>query len=167
MLAMFETIAMAGFAAAYWSCGPRFLKRHGAYIGWTAFGLAFLTKGPPALLPLLAFMLYHFIYGKNKLRTLKPGLGVALFLVFGGSWYLYVIAKEASLFDYFIRNEIFGRIFTEQHQRNNQWYGAFAIYVPHIAIRHLALVLFCLWGSYQYNIRKTADREKRKFMLPR
>lgn len=175
ILSMFETAAMAGFASAYWNRGPRLFKRYGAQVGWIAFGLAFMTKGPPALLPLLAFWLYHFLASKDKqkIRVIKPVSGLALFFLVGGIWYMYVILQNHSLFYYFIRDEIAARVLTGQHHRNPQWYGAVVIYIPTLLIGTLPWSVD-VWRSirtmiteeWQVWVKKSAYRnEQDRFLL--
>jgi hypothetical protein len=50
LLTLWETLAVLGFVELWW--GPE--ERRGFYriVTWLGFGLAFLTKGPPGLLPL-------------------------------------------------------------------------------------------------------------------
>lgn len=118
------TLAMACFVKARFAGGsPRWLDAM-----WLAFGLAFLTKGPPALLPLavvVAFELWH----RNAESLLRP-LGLLAFAVVGLSWYGLVIQRHPGLLDYFLGHEVYARIATDTHARNSEWYGAFKIYVP-------------------------------------
>jgi 4-amino-4-deoxy-L-arabinose transferase-like glycosyltransferase len=175
ILALFETMAVACFASAYWSSGPKFIQNHGALMGWAALGLGFMTKGPPSLLPLLAFAVFYLLSGKNKknIRLLKPGWGVPLFGVIGGTWYIYVMAEHPDLFHYFFSNEIAGRIFSGQHQRNPQWYGAIAIYVPTLLAGTLPWSID-VWKGFTGIINKNrldeakegpAGAEKDRFLL--
>ena len=167
ILTMLETAAMSGFAAAYWSSGPQFLKRYGAVFGWMALGLAFMTKGPPALLPFLAFILFHFLSGKNKnfLKALKPGMGASVFLIIGCAWYLYVMLKDPELLDYFIRNEVAQRVFTGQHHRNPQWYGAFLVYLPTLIFGTLPWTFFVFRGIYRIVLKNCHIDGKSKITL--
>jgi 4-amino-4-deoxy-L-arabinose transferase len=98
---------------------------------WLFLGLAFLTKGPPGLLPLLVGIAY---LGFSR-RARRPSLfaivtGIIIFCAVALPWYILVVQKYNGLFSYFIKDEIIGRIVTGEHTRNSGLFGAFKIY-PH------------------------------------
>lgn len=112
---------------------------------WAAFGLAFFTKGPPGLLPLLAIVVFHglFLRGRPRPRLLSiPGL--LLFLALGLWWYLVVIWRHPELFGYFLGNEVMARIATAKYNRYPEWYRPFTMYLPLIALGG-GLWTFYLW----------------------
>jgi 4-amino-4-deoxy-L-arabinose transferase len=98
---------------------------------WLFVGLAFLTKGPPGLLPLLVWIAY---LGFSR-RAAKPSFitivtGIIIFAAVALPWYWLVIQKYNGLLSYFIWDEIIRRIFTGEHSRNPGLFGALKIY-PH------------------------------------
>ena len=95
---------------------------------WLAFGLAFLTKGPPALLPLLAVAVFAIWHGQAK-DLFRP-LGILAFVLVGLGWYAVVVQRHPGLLEYFLGHEVVARIASDTHKRHSQWYGAFEIYVP-------------------------------------
>jgi len=95
------------------------------------FGLGFLTKGPPSLIPLIPMGVWYL-----KTRTPEgffslPGL--LLFALIGLSWYLLVCGLHPGLLAYFIGTEIVARIATG-HMRNPEWYGPLKVYLPVILL---------------------------------
>jgi len=129
LLTAFETLAVWGFTSWWWSPGRA--HRGWLIVMWLGFGLAFLTKGPPGLLPLLGIgALVAASNGVRGLAALFPVAGIALFLVVGFSWYVAVVVRRPELAGYFLGEEFVGRIFTDQHGRNAEWYGAAAVYLP-------------------------------------
>jgi len=93
---------------------------------WLAWGLAMLTKGPPALLPLAALVVALGLARDGRgLRRLVEPAGLALFFLIGFGWYLWVVATRPDLAGYFLGHEVYDRVFTSVHQRNARWYGAF------------------------------------------
>jgi len=96
-----------------------------------AFGLAFLTKGPPALLFLLALIVWRFSPAgrKHSGAPVFSGLGWVLLLVTGLGWFIYVVTTTDGLMSYFLGEEVVGRI-AGQHHRNAGWLGAVKIYLP-------------------------------------
>lgn len=133
-LTLFETLAMLGYVRAEFAAGARRRTRWAMVMG-LGFGLAFLTKGPPGLLPLLAAIPFsvrrHGWRGLARWATL-PGL--ALFLLAGGGWYLAVMLREPGAVHDFLYREVYERIFTATQQRNPQWYGGFVVYLPFLLL---------------------------------
>lgn len=86
-----------------------------------AFGLAFLCKGPPALLPLIAMAAWRKREGLSV-----PLLGAVGWLAFAASalpWYLVVMVKIPEAGGYWLGYEFFARIFSAEHDRHARWYG--------------------------------------------
>jgi 4-amino-4-deoxy-L-arabinose transferase len=146
LLTLFEALAMLGFVSAEW--GPRAgTRRWPGYLMWAGFGLAFLTKGPPGLLPLLAII--PFMAKRDGWRALGRIFtlgGVAIFLVVGFLWYLVVIVRTPGLLHYFLYFEIYERILTPTQNRNPQWYGWIIAYGPVFAFATLPWTLTMLRG---------------------
>jgi len=132
LLTLFEALAMFGFVRAFFGNDALpAVPRKGVLLMWSGFGLAFLTKGPPGLLPLLGvlpFVIHRD--GRAGLRRLFRLPGVALFLVIGLSWYAVVMIRTPGLLDYYLKDEIYNRIFTGVQNRNPQWYGWIRAYGP-------------------------------------
>lgn len=112
---------------------------------WLSFGLAFLTKGPPALLPLLAIVISAFWH--HHLRVLWRPIGMLAFMLVGFSWYGIVIQRHPGLLDYFIGHEVVNRIATANLDRNSQWYGPFTQYLPALALG--AFPALMVWWRYR------------------
>lgn len=129
LLGLFETAAIACFAYVFFS-GGYFWKRYGAYLGWCCFGLAFFTKGPPALIPLLGIAIFYGISGRNLSVFPRWITGGILMLMVGGWWYVLMIYLHPDLMSYWLRDELVMRIASGYHHRNSEWYGAFRVYLP-------------------------------------
>ena len=129
MLAAMETLAVACWAQHRFGGGSvRWLDAM-----WAAFGLAFLTKGPPSLLPLLA--IFVFCAGEGRaLRLLARPLGLLAFLLVGLGWYALVVRLHPGLLDYFLGHEVYARIATPEHNRFPQWWGPLAVYLPTVVL---------------------------------
>ncbi len=95
---------------------------------WAGFGLAFLTKGPPALLPLLSIVAFE-LSERRAMRLFRP-LGLLAFAVIGLGWFVLVIRRHPGLLDYFLGHEVYARIATDKLRRFPQWYGPFVVYLP-------------------------------------
>jgi len=130
LLTLWETLAVYGFVRCYHERTDQ-KDPWGIIIMWVGFGLAFLTKGPPGLLPLFAIIAFLLLSGEkdNFIKIFNP-IGLMFFLVMGFSWYVVVILKNHDLIHYFIINEFIKRIATGTHHRNPEWYKPFIIYLP-------------------------------------
>jgi len=127
-----ETLAMWAFVEARF--GHRGHSGRWLTLMWVGYALAFLTKGPPALLPLLVSLLFdQYMPGKREHRVLRWS-GAALFAVLALPWYIAVIHGNPGLFEYFVGDEVVNRVTTNEFGRHGQWYGWIAIYVPTLTL---------------------------------
>lgn len=128
LLAFFETLAVAGFVRARWDASG---VRAGAFWMWTGFGLAFLTKGPPGLLPLLAILVFLLMTeGVRGLARLRSPAGWLAFLLIAGGWYAAQMAAYPDLARYFFGQEIVDRIASDRFHRNAGLRGILRAYAP-------------------------------------
>lgn len=132
-LTLCEALAMLGFLRT--AFGDAAQRKSSTLLMWLGFGLAFLTKGPPGLLPLLAVL--PFIVhrdGWRGLGKLFPWAGIAIFLIVGLGWYAIVVLRYAGVLDYFLRQEVYNRLFTGAQHRHAGALGWAAIYLPTLAL---------------------------------
>lgn len=129
LLALWETLALCGFVELWW--GAESQRRFSRLITWLGFGLAFLTKGPPGLLPLLAIVAFAFITeGRRGLGKLLAPTALLLFAFIGLGWYIALEFLEPGVLKSLVRREVLDRVFTARHDRNAAWYGPLVIYGP-------------------------------------
>jgi len=111
LLTLWEALAVLGFVESRCRGQRRFLL-----LMWGGFGLAFLTKGPPGLLPLAAIIVYVVIAdGLRRVPWLFHTGGVLLFCAVGLAWYGVVAINHPGLMRYFVMNEFVCRITTGIH----------------------------------------------------
>ena len=127
LLVLFEAAAVL----FYWMAVRR-EKTIFLLLMWLAFALAFLTKGPPGLIPLPGIILVH-----SLIRSTRPGLprlfsvpGILVFLGLGLSWYLYEAYLHPGLLRYWLFHEMYGRVATDEFRRNAGWSKPFTVYGP-------------------------------------
>ena len=128
LLTFFETAAMFAFVEAWHRGG--LLDRRWIRVMWLMWGLAFMTKGPPGLLPLLAMVALLAWRERPNLRSLFDPLGVLVFAVVAFTWFGILVAQDPDRLGYFLGYEVYDRVFTAKHNRNSQWYGGLEIYLP-------------------------------------
>lgn len=90
---------------------------------WGGFGLAFLTKGPPAWLHLAAIPAFLLLRrGLERLPSLRVAIGVPAMLAVGFSWFAAVVALDPSRLSYFLGHEVADRVLTNEFDRNHPVY---------------------------------------------
>jgi len=146
LLTLWEALAVLGFAE-WWHRGDGFGRFASNLLMWTAFGLAFLTKGPPGLLPLLAIVPFTWLSlgRKGMLRLLRPS-GLLMFALVGFGWYAAVAAARPGVLSYWLHDEVVARVASNLHHRNSKWYKPFIIYLPVLGFGCLPWVLPLIRG---------------------
>lgn len=128
LLTAWETLALWAFVETRF--GDREHPRRWIALMWVAFALAFLTKGPPALLPLLVVLAFDALMPGMRRHLVLQWSGIVLFALLALPWYVAVIHGNPGLFEYFIGDEVVNRITTNEFGRHGEWYGWTQIYVP-------------------------------------
>jgi 4-amino-4-deoxy-L-arabinose transferase len=128
LLLLFETAAMWAFVEAWHS--PAAARRRSIRWMWLAWALAFMTKGPPGLLPLVAMIALCAFHDRARLRGLFDPAGLLVFVVVSSAWFVAVIAQDPGRLSYFLGYEVYDRVFTAVQNRNAEWYGGVIIYFP-------------------------------------
>jgi 4-amino-4-deoxy-L-arabinose transferase-like glycosyltransferase len=167
VLAACETFAVLCFTQY------AFLKKSKFWMDamWAGFGLAFLAKGPPSLLPLMAIIV--LLWQQKDLKALFRPLGLVAFGLVGLAWYAVVIQRHPGLLDYFIGHEVVARVADESMQRNPEWYGPLKVYLPVLLFGALPWVMILAIRKIIALARKTpaaieivsADRTSEKRFL--
>ena len=104
---------------------------------WAGFGLGFLTKGPPALLPLLAVVALQWGTPADRRPALGLALGLPLFAVLGLGWFAVVVAGHPDLLRYFIGEEVVERVAGHGFDRNAGPFGWLLVYGPTLLLGSL------------------------------
>jgi 4-amino-4-deoxy-L-arabinose transferase-like glycosyltransferase len=128
LLTAWETLAMWAYVELRWG-SARFGWR---VLMWAAFALAFLTKGPPGLLPLLAIVFVERALTPRR-RVFHP-LGLFVFAALALWWFVVVVSRNPALLQYFLGMEVVDRFTTDEFRRNGQWYGWLVVYAPTLVL---------------------------------
>lgn len=137
LLTAFETLAIYGYVRLWQAREAREAARGRRWL-WLGLALAFMTKGPPGLLPLLPILLHRRALRQASreavaavpVHALLDLPAALLFAIIALPWYLAVMLANPGLLDYFLGYEVYGRVFTGVHDRNAHWYGALEVYAP-------------------------------------
>lgn len=136
-LTLFEAVAALGFVRL--SFGDRQSRhRFDSVLMWFGLGLAFLTKGPPALILLLAVIPFIIVRdGWRGLGRVFQPIGLIVFLVVGMLWYAIVVLYDPWALHYFLHSEIYERLFTGAQRRHPGPFGWMVVYLPTLVIGSL------------------------------
>ncbi len=168
LLTLWEMLAVLCYLKAY---RADISKRKTIWITfmWFIFGLGFLTKGPPSLLPLLPVMVWNYTR-RNRVAIFK-GFGILLFLLTGFSWFVLVTIKNPHLAAYFLKKELVDRV-SSGAVHNSEWYSPFTVYAPVLLGGQGAWLYFStrsLWRCVQSGPRKIVqfikDKEEVLFII--
>lgn len=127
---LFEIGAMLAYVRATQSRERR-TERRWVVVVWFALGLAFLAKGTAGLLPLAPILLFDAASGR-RMRMASP-VGLLVFCAVGLGWYALVVWRNDGLLSFLIDQQITGRLFRDEYNRNPQWYKPFTMYLPIVA----------------------------------
>ena len=161
VLAACETLALWGFVEARF--GDRLRARRWIMLMWAGFGLAFLAKGPPGLLPLLAVVAFELATRIPGRARLLQWQGLLLCLLLALPWYAAVAIRNPGLLQYFLGNEVVGRVTSNEFNRHGQWYGWLQVYAPTLLVGTLPWTPALLrWTrALPANVRRWRSREGR------
>lgn len=126
ILAALQTLAMAAYVEARF--GRRDQFRLWVAVMWFGFAAAFMTKGPPALLPLLAIVVFDWLSPPPRPSRILFAFEALIFLAVALPWYVIVIAGQPGLLEYFVGAEVVGRFASDQFDRHGEWYGWLKVY---------------------------------------
>ena len=161
VLAACEALAMWGFVEARF--GDRGHPTRWLALMWAGFGLAFIAKGPPGLLPLLAIVAFDLATRASSRARLLQWQGLLAFLLVALPWYMAVVVRNPGLLQYFLGNEVVGRVTTNEFSRHGEWYGWLQVYAPTLLVGTLPWTPALLrWTrGLPANVRRWRTREGR------
>lgn len=121
---------MAGVAFACWRFDAQRPARWLRWM-WVALALGFMTKGPPALLPLLGILCFTAWQdgGRALLRLFLPS-GLLLFVLLALPWFVAVAQAHPGLAERFLVHEVVDRVASTAHHRNPEASYLLLVYLP-------------------------------------
>ena len=140
------TSALALTHVCFWNA-----QRRGSllmvYLTWFFLGIAFLTKGPPALLflPAMVAVCVHRPREKHRRFRFFNPLAILLFFVVGFGWYAWEASIHPGLAHYWLRDEVINRSFSNEFDRNSPFYKNFEIYIPILIFGTLPWSAWVAW----------------------
>ena len=129
---------------------------------YAALGLAFLTKGPVVVLPVVTFITVYKIVNKERLRvTIHSVLGVILMLAISASWFVAVVVDHPNLWDYFITEQIVNRSLNAQsfHRDKPFWY--YLLFAPLVGLPWFGFII----TDFIKNRKQIKNTNRQAFIL--
>ncbi len=142
------TAALALTQASFWEA-MRKQSRWSVHLIWFFLGIAFMVKGPPALLVVPA-MVAVWARLPRETRRQVPLFSLSalmLFFVVGFGWYILEAIKHPGLANYWLHDEVVARSFTKEAHRNPQFYKNFVLYLPPLLLGTLP---WSAWLIYRW-----------------
>ena len=112
-------------------------SRRWVLLMWVGFGLGFLIKGPPALLPLLVVIAAIRLVPAPRAASVFHWSSLLVFAAVALPWYVTVLRDTQGLLEYFLGREVVDRIATSDFGRHGEWYGWAEIYLPTLVVGSL------------------------------
>lgn len=148
LLAATVALYAYGFIAAGEAAAAR-ERALGRWLLWLGAALAFLAKGPPALLPLAGLLAFACTErARRPLRaTYVAAAPIAVALAVALAWYLRVALDQPELVRYFLVEEVWHRVASDSTHRNAHWYAPLTIYLPTLLLGTLPWTPWLLRGT--------------------
>ncbi len=137
------TAALAVAQACFWE-GVRKRSRVAVHFFWFFVGIAFLIKGPPALLVLPAILVVWLRLPRQERRLVRlfAPTAVTVFLIVGLGWYAFEAWRHPELMGYWLKDEVVNRSLSDKYFRNPFFYCNFTVYLPVLLFGSLP------WGGW-------------------
>ncbi len=120
---------------------------------WCCLGLAFFTKGPPALLILLPIAIFHSKVCSRP-RLFNP-LGILPFLVLSLWWFITVCLLHPELWGYYLGTEIVDRV-ASKSVHNHAFIKSFKVYLPELTIGIGLWIILSVTVAVKFKLWKPA-----------
>lgn len=120
-----------GAAAPAVAAAPRRLRPGPFFAGAALLGVSFVVKGPIALLVVAVTFGTFAVFERSwRGRTRKDlvraagfgAAGLAVVFAIGLPWFLRVVDLHPGLLNFYLRGEVVGRYFTDEHGRDKPWW---------------------------------------------
>ena len=148
LLTLWEAWAMAFFWLAHRDGRRRFV-----ILMWASLGLAFATKGPVGLFPLIGIVPANRLLwrrSQGKVRLWDP-YGAAVFALLGLSWYAYVVVRNPALLRGWFMEELVGRTVLDAHARlSSKPHKLLSVYLPILLLGAGVWVPFVWYRGRKY-----------------
>lgn len=132
------------------------------FLFWLMLAFAFLTKGPPGIIPLFLIIFSFLLYKKEnkKFKSLFKLKYIFIFLIISFSWFFYIFITIKDSFNYLIVDQLLARIGVIEKIKMGHP-QPFYFYL--IAINLMLLPYFPVFFKAIYDLRKNLLKKKLVF----
>ncbi len=163
LLALFETLAILCVVEVWRAPRHGNARRIGRFGFWIALALAFLTKGPPGLLPLGILALFAVVSRRRSLFARLWGVGPFLaFLAIASSWFVAIAWRAPHA----LHEMVFGQFVAHVVSSAGKKETAFWYYVPVLIGGALPWTLTWPWSVRRW-WRSGSERSRRPALAAR
>jgi 4-amino-4-deoxy-L-arabinose transferase-like glycosyltransferase len=126
------------------------------FLFYLALSLGFFTKGPLVFIPVLIFQLTWFYYNKKRIKlSIYDFLGIILILISSGWWYLAIIQENPIVLDYFMGNQLHGRVFSNDAFNRGKPFWYYIVFLP---LSLLPWLVYIFWDLKKTNTTSTEKK---------
>lgn len=101
------------------------------FLFYLSLSLGFFTKGPLVLLPVLLFQLTWLYYNKKRVRfSIYDFLGILVFFITSGWWYMAVVKENPMVLNYFTSNQLYQRMFSNDAFNRGKPFWYYVVFLP-------------------------------------
>lgn len=131
LLVFWETAAVSAYMAARFSLPDGSRPSRLIILMWVCMGAAFLTKGPPSLLPLAAILLFESLSKRWRgVREILLTPGLLLFAGLGFLWYVLAARANPGLLQFWLHHEVESRVLGSRALHGDSFLSVFTVYLP-------------------------------------
>ena len=122
---------------------------------YALLGIAFLIKGPVALLPVIVFIgCWKLVYKEKFQFSSRTLLGSLLFLIVTGSWFAAIIIDKPQLWNYFIEEQIINRTIAAQNFHRDQPFWYYLVLAPLLGFPWLVFIILDLKRKFRTIVKE-------------
>jgi 4-amino-4-deoxy-L-arabinose transferase len=123
---------------------------------YLSLSLGFFTKGPLVFIPILFFQLTWFYYNKKRIKlSIYDFLGIIIILISSGWWYLAIIQESPIVLDYFLGNQLQGRMFSNDAFSRGKPFWYYLVFLP---LSLLPWLVYIFWDLKKKETASVRDK---------
>jgi 4-amino-4-deoxy-L-arabinose transferase-like glycosyltransferase len=126
------------------------------FLFYLALSLGFFIKGPLVFIPVMVFQLTWFYYNKKRIKlSIYDFLGIILILISSGWWYVAIIQENPIVLDYFMGNQLHGRIFSKDAFNRGKPFWYYIVFLP---LSLLPWLVYIFWDLKKREATSTKNK---------
>ncbi|MCF4101170.1 glycosyltransferase family 39 protein [Gillisia sp. M10.2A] len=121
-------------------------------------GLAFLTKGPVVILPVLVFIGCWKLMNRVKFQfSIHSVLGLLLFIGISASWFIAIIIDQPQLWNYFIEDQIVNRSMNAEQFHRSEPFWYYLAFAPALGMPWIVFLSIGYVKKYKLKLERVKE----------